>query len=435
MAWQGRDSGRVSGERSAVVLRGRYGGGGGAVTVLLFMMACRTEVPPPEPVVQPEPLGAVHLAPQDLQTALTNTAAFSSTRPEYERPLGTGQVIPEGLSSLSSESCGTCHVALYEEWKVSTHAAAWRDPQYQVEIQKSDNRWLCLNCHSPLLVQQDVWPVGLVLGDVERPQLVANPGFDEALRDEGIGCAGCHVRDGVIHGPGLGGNPPHPVQADASYASGELCFRCHQATATYPGKTFVCVFDTGAEWAAGPYPDEGKNCVTCHMPAVTRPAAVGGSERTVARHWWRGAGIPKFAGVHPPPEANPPGLELKASWTDAVVVTATNANAGHYLPSGDPERWVQVTVQFEDADGSGIGEAWTTRFGQEWTWWPEPEKHGDTRLAPRESRTFTVRAPSDAVRATVTGSSHRMSEETAAYHELEDYPLSIQTHELVLTAP
>ncbi|MEZ4323074.1 MAG: multiheme c-type cytochrome [Myxococcota bacterium] len=365
-------------------------------------------------------------APVDpLEAART----FAASRPIYEQPLGDGTEGVPGLPSLSAETCRACHSELYDEWHTSVHAVAWIDRQFQSEITKSGNTWLCINCHTPLRVQQQVLAVDLVEGDVERPVLVDNPAYDAALRDEGITCAACHVRDGAIHGPGLGGNPPHPVVADPDYRSGALCERCHQATATYPGKNFVCTFDTGNEWRSGPYDEEGRTCVDCHMPTVTRPAALGGPERTVARHWWRGAGIPKVEGRYPPPEANRFGLELAAVVRDgAVEVTATNANAGHMLPTGDPERKVLVTTLF---DGEAVH---TEVFGQEWTWEP-PTKHGDTRLAPRESRVHRVPLREGVKAVVVVARSERMSEENRAYHHLDGYPVDVETHRLEVDTP
>jgi len=402
-------------------------------SVWVLLAACSST---PRTLADPGPRvdgGPVEVASEGLERDLQRVAAFHATRPTLETPLGVGREIPEGVGSLSAEQCAACHPQIAEEWRVSTHAAAWTDRQYQAEILKSGNRWLCLNCHTPLLVQQDVWPIGLVDGDVERPLLVPNAVFDADLRNEGITCAACHVREGVIHGPGLGGSPPHPVAADPDFRSDALCLRCHQAVATYPGKDFVCTFETGAEWAAGPYKDEGVGCVDCHMPAIQRPAAVGGPVREVRRHWWRGAGIPKVAGVHPPLEANPPGLSLAAEWTDsALTLKAANARAGHKLPSGDPERWVQIDVVFVDADGGSVGTPWTARIGQEWVWYPVPEKRSDNRLAPREERSYSIATPAGATEARVEAWSHRMSEEAAAYHHLEDYPRSIRTHQLTL---
>ncbi len=173
------------------------------------------------------------------------------------------------------------------------------------------------------------------------------------------------------------------------------------------------------------------------MPAVDRPAAVGGPVRRVARHWWRGAGIPKVIGSHPPAEANPPGLEVVPSWSGgAFSLALTNARAGHRLPSGDPERWIRVEVSFTSAGGT-VGTPYRHRIGQIWRWHPTPEKQSDNRLAPRETRVVSVDVPEGADAALVVVSSHRMSQENADYHELVDYPLSVETHriEVVPTAP
>lgn len=399
--------------------------------VWLLWLACGVTKQVQETEEPPAPAVIVE-ASQGLELDLKRAQDFLATRPVYETPLGVGLEAPEGLL-LSAQSCGACHTAIYEQWKVSTHAQAWTDPQYQAEISKSGNRWLCLNCHTPLMVQQDRWPVGLQHQDVELPVLVDNPAFDPALRDEGITCVSCHLRDGVLHGPGLSDSvAPHPVQADPGFTDDTLCLRCHQAVATYPGKGFVCTFDTGEEWKAGPYPAEGKGCVDCHMPRGTAEVALGGPEREYGQHWWRGAGIPKQPGVHPPAEANPPGLGLSATWSEEVLtLTASNENAGHKLPTGDPERWVQLDVRFVDAQGDEV-QVWSERIGQTWEWWPEVKKLGDNRLSPREQRVYSVPVPVGAVGATIQASSHRMTEETVEYHHLGDYPVSVVTHTLAL---
>lgn len=371
---------------------------------------------------------------QGLEADLARTNAFTADRARYERPLRvTGFEKVPGLPDLSAQTCRACHEAFHEEWSVSVHAQAWVDPQFQAEIGKSGNRWLCLNCHTPLLTQMDRWAVGLVDDDLERPRLVDNPAFDPVLRDEGITCAACHVRGEAIAGPGLGGNAPHPVVADPSFRNGELCLGCHQAEAAWPDKGFVCTFQTGTEWHEGPYDDEGTTCVDCHMPRAQRVVGPGGPEREVGRHWWRGAGIPKIAGRYPPPEANPFGLGLEATATDAgLALRYGNANAGHRIPSGDPERWIQIDVRFTDAAGQPVGDAWQQRIQQTWAWEVPPRKVDDNRLAPREWRDATVPVPEGATQAHVEASNHRISAENAAYHHLGDYPRSVVTHDLVI---
>lgn len=378
-------------------------------------------------------------AGQGYDADLAETLAFSSTRPQEEQPLDPGGVPVQGVGSRSAEVCGACHRAIYQEWQVSTHRHAWNDPQFQAEIKKSGNTWLCRNCHTPTLEQQPLWPVGLTDDDVEAPILVENPQHDATLMDQGITCVACHVRQGKIHGPGLpDSQAPHPVEVDAQYRNADLCLRCHQAVRTYPGKGFVCTFNTGAEWRESPQAEAGQSCVDCHMPAVERPAAVGGPVRTVRRHWFKGSGIAKFADAAPPQGAPPgPGLALSARRDgDHLRLELHNANAGHTLPSGDPERWIQIETRFETADGAPIGDPDIQRIGQTWEWHPVPKKTADNRLWPDERRTLSVAWPGAASRAEITASSHRISKKNADYHNLGDYPRSIRTHRIsVPSAP
>lgn len=408
----------------------------------VVLLGCGNHRPTNEPAPADGPAptpAAVQVPSEGLEADLARTRAFLATRPIYEQPLVTSLAPPAGLPSNSAASCGACHTEIYQEWAASTHGHAWTDRQYQAEITKSGNRWLCLNCHTPLLAQQDLWPVGLIGDDVEAPQLVPNPTFDPALREEGITCVACHLREGEIHGPGVSqGAAAHPVQADPAFRDHSLCLRCHQAVATYPGKGFVCTFRTGEEWREGPYDEQGQGCVDCHMPRITRPHAVGAPPREGGRHTWRGAGIPKVAGV-PPVDTNdplngpPPGLGLSATWQGGTLtLDLRNEHAGHRLPTGDPERSVIVTVKFFTGDAA-VGEPYEHRMGQTWTWWPTPSKEGDNRLAPKASRRLEVPSPAGADRAVVTAISRRISEETATYHQLGDYPRELLTHQLTLT--
>src|SRR5262245_54806779 len=52
---------------------------------------------------------------------LEDARAFFAAQPRFLRPLPHSEV-PEGLVDLRAESCGVCHVEIYKEWKVSTHA-------------------------------------------------------------------------------------------------------------------------------------------------------------------------------------------------------------------------------------------------------------------------------------------------------------------------
>jgi hypothetical protein len=214
---------------------------------------------------------------------------FYRTRLPIEQPVAR-QRVPRGLHSLSAAECGQCHVEIYREWRQSVHAQAWPDPQFQAELRKQPGvSWLCINCHTPLVNQLDSLVVRLEGRDVERPLKQRNPRYDAALRDESITCAACHVRDGAVEGPFGATNAPHAVRRNPNFRSSELCLRCHQAVQSYPGKAFVCTFNTGTEWRAGPFAAANVPCQDCHMPAVERALVEGGPVRRVGMHGWIGS--------------------------------------------------------------------------------------------------------------------------------------------------
>src|SRR5256712_7526260 len=108
---------------------------------------------------------------------------------------------PAGLSSLKAEECGKCHREIYEEWKTSYHAQAFTDPFFRAYWRKDGEVWICLNCHTPLANQQPALITEVPRNRVAKAVTAPNPDYDQALQQEGITCAGCHVRDGVILGP------------------------------------------------------------------------------------------------------------------------------------------------------------------------------------------------------------------------------------------
>jgi hypothetical protein len=370
------------------------------------------------------------VSPAEQAADLEKALAFYGARPRVERPQGGWQRLPEGLLDLRAATCGECHREIYEEWRVSTHALAWTDRQLQAEMAKSGNRWLCANCHTPLLNQMESWAVGLIDGDVERPSYVGNPTFDAAFRDEGITCAACHVRDGSVEGPTGIRTPAHPTRKADRFADEAICLTCHQAVRSYPGKDFICIFETGAEWRGSPYGQAGQPCQSCHMQPVTRPQAVGAEARTGRRHYWPGAGIYKVEELGPPLEQLGAGLGIETeATTDGLILQLSNSAAGHLLPTGDPERFILVEVELFDGEGRTIGETHRERIGQTWEWWPAPRKLADNRLAPFEIREVRIPRTQSAAAWALVASSHRIGKEALEFHQLDGYPASRVTHE------
>ena len=348
---------------------------------------------------------------------LAGSPDFYSTRPIYERPF-PAQRVPRGLTSLSAGECGRCHVAIYREWKQSVHAQSWSDIQFQAELHKESGvQWMCVNCHTPLRNQLDSVVVLLRGNDVGRPVRRANPGFEPALKAEGITCAACHVRDGAVEGPFGDTRAPHAVRYNPAFRSADLCLRCHQAVQAYPGKNFICAFRTGDEWQARPPVERAQVCQDCHMPAVQRPLAPGGPARRTGLHGWIGSHLPKGGETAPAlwdsmAAQLPPGVALladpapraAAGSTATWSVRAVNANAGHRLPTGDPERSVWIQLLAIGPAGDSLARA-EHRIEQRYQWSPVVRKLADNRLAPGESTTVTLRYRVDR-KSTRLNSSH-----------------------------
>lgn len=115
-----------------------------------------------------------------------------------------------------------------------------------------------------------------------------------------------------------------------------------------------------------------------------------------------------------------PPKSLVAGEKAKVRFAITNANAGHLLPTGDPERFLLVKVEAKDESGISIG-AREEYIGAKYQWNPV-KKLSDTRLAPKERREYELEfavPKSGKVRLTLDASKHRINQENFDYHQLE----------------
>lgn len=373
-------------------------------------------------------------------TDLEKADAFYATRPTFQRPLATHQEPPKGLADLSAESCGQCHTEIYQEWKLSTHSHAWEDDaQFMAELHKSrttngDTGWMCVNCHTPISNQLPELVTGLNGGKLNEPVYVKNPAFDRKLQAEAITCATCHVRDGAILGPwGDQTHAPHPVKREVNLLTEQTCARCHQAEAVFPEINLGCFFDTGSQFASSPAAMRGETCQSCHMPQVERPAAIqpGLPVRKTRRHWFGGSLIPKkpeyAAELEPLRKVYGSGLEISVSPAGGecksaqacthATVSVANSHAGHHVPTGDPERHVEVHIVVRDGDTT-IQEH-DMFFGSKYKWWPKIEKTSDTRIPAGEYKTLKLELPPHPVTVEVTAWKYRMYADAFKLHELE----------------
>jgi len=309
----------------------------------------------------------------------------------FERPMSLG--IPAGLNSLSAEECVGCHAEIYAEWSESMHGQAWTDPYFQVDFVFDGSQQICLNCHVPLEDQQENLVFGFRDKERFRPILQPNPEFDPSLQKEGVTCVVCHIKDGVIIGPFETTDAPHPVKVDKSMAGGlKPCERCHVISGER-WDTFYRIPPCGTVAEIGEGGQE-PDCVGCHMPQTLRPVAEGGNPRKSGKHTFPGAHDPKaIAGA----------LEVQykqISGEDGIIgynFQLINIGAGHYLPTGTPDRHLTLDLKLLDGQDRVIKEDRYT-MKRYILWRPFIADLWDTRLAYGKPMTFEFRFGTEAGR-------------------------------------
>ena len=310
-------------------------------------------------------------------------------REDFSKPVPYDQTVP-GIPGIRAEQCAECHQEFYDEWKTSYHAQAYVDPFFQAYWRKDDNIWICLNCHTPMEPQQEWLIEGLEGGKVHKPIKVKNPNFDPEFQLEGITCAACHVRDGVIEGPFGDTDAPHPTRYSPRFRSTDLCFTCHQV----PSGPFQFYnggpCSTFPEFEAGPYYKSGMICQDCHMPAVDRPLVPGGPVRSTRKHLWKGGHFPEMIKQAVTVQVTAGQTSYQAGEWAEFNLNLLNSGAGHKLPTGDPDRY--FTITFEVVDGSGkVLKRQQDVMGRWIIWWPLIIEVYENRLTPLTSRDYTFR--------------------------------------------
>lgn len=306
----------------------------------------------------------------------------------------------KGVGAPTAKNCGNCHTEIYEEWKLSTHANALSDVQFQSELAKSSSpKWICLNCHIPVQNQREMVTTALRGGNYFDPIEVPNPNFNPEMKEEAITCATCHVRvdkeshqSYVIGGSG-GTSPPHPVQINREFLKNR-CNDCHNETYTL-NESLVCSFQTGTELKST---NTDKSCVSCHLPEVKRSFVKSSLHRPVRvahRHGFIGGGVPKRFDLYKDQIrlGYKPGLVLSDfKWeNEKILLQLQNQNANHHVTSGDPERFYRLVIEGIDQYGNVIYRN-ESKVGQEWEWSPKAKKISDLRIPNGE--TFKWELPS-----------------------------------------
>jgi hypothetical protein len=197
----------------------------------------------------------------------------------------------------------------------------------------------CQTCHAPLTEQ-----LPRLQPDGSQATVTANPHYQPALREQGLVCAACHVRQHQRFGPpkrpdaapGPAVIPHGGVTRTAAFDRSEFCMGCHQFEEDGFALNGKPLENTYQEWQASRFATQGVQCQGCHMPD--------------RRHLWRGIHDPDMvkSGVTVAlTTARPsyrPGEVLEAT------LQITNSGVGHYFPTYVTP---QVVIRFVLVDKKG----------------------------------------------------------------------------------
>lgn len=253
----------------------------------------------------------------------------------WQRPLGPQGTPPAAYTpqeaSLDPAACGACHQSQFDDWRASRHAQAMGPgvlgQLIAMDADALDEHQSCLRCHAPLAEQ------AAALAAAIRAKASGR------THEQGLTCAGCHVRDHVRHGPPrrdgsipkAGDRLPHDGwRASRAFEDARFCAACHQFEDDGYALNGKLLENTYEEWRASPAGREGRACQACHMPD--------------RRHLWRG--------IHDP-EMTRTGVTIDA---DAPLLAGTRVNGrlriantgtGHAFPTYVTPR---VTLEIFQAD-------------------------------------------------------------------------------------
>lgn len=245
----------------------------------------------------------------------------------------------ETVANLSPESCGSCHVKQWEDWKTTRHAMAMGPGVWGGLIDGTpDFVNSCSECHVPLSEQHEYLPTS-------NGEYVENQHYDAQLQSHGITCAACHLRGNQRFGPSFSetaaaasvfGEGHHGgAVVSQAYQDSAFCRPCHQFEEGEASLNGKLVENTYNEWLESPHAKNGETCQSCHMP-----------ER---RH--------QFQGIHHP-EMVRKALKLDVQMKNQrdrieAEIQLTNEGAGHHLPTYAAPA-IFVTVRLLDSAGNPI---------------------------------------------------------------------------------
>ncbi len=308
----------------------------------------------------------------------------------WSRPLQAQGIPPAQFSpleaSLAPRACATCHIAQFNDWKLSRHSLAMgpgiMGQLLNMSPAATEEHQDCIRCHAPLREQADSLVAALALGQGKPSRAPKEAG--PALHEQGLVCAACHVRGFQRYGPPRkDGSKPEPGAqlphggwvSEAAFEDSRFCAACHQFTSDGYALNGKLLENTYEEWKASRYAREGKSCQSCHMPD--------------RRHLWRG--------IHDP-ETVKSGVTIDMtgaraeSGTVSAALSIRNTGTGHNFPTYVTPKVVVQAYQ-ENALGKAL-QGTLREYIIGWQVSPDLSTEiADTRIAPDQQALFDYRAP------------------------------------------
>ncbi|MBI5362242.1 MAG: HEAT repeat domain-containing protein, partial [Planctomycetes bacterium] len=220
---------------------------------------------------------------------------------------------------MKSSYCAACHPDLYAEHEQNTHGRAFTDEEVRLGTGRF-SQGDCIVCHTP----RPIFESGIGMNPIRRHHDL----------EAGITCMTCHWKSGVDYG-GFQGGADCKAAFDPRVGQVEACASCHRN------------HGTPYQWELAKNGKQaGHECVDCHMPIVERPVAVGEKPRAVRSHVFPGArSVTQVARAY--------RYEAKVEENE-VVVSITNAGAGHNFPTELKQRSLESVVVVRDGEGKEV---------------------------------------------------------------------------------
>ena len=248
-----------------------------------------------------------------------------------------GEQLVSGLGMVYASSCGGCHAKSLEEWNDSAHHIGFQDKELIESIRSYGNGTVCTQCHLPLAQQHEKITVSVVEEDVARPVMEENPAWNPTLTLDSVGCASCHVRQGVVVGRKTS-DSPHAVRNSQELVTSEACKSCHQYTLP---EEETPLYNTFLEWKNSAYYTAGIQCQDCHMRDSSPTIGEGHRNHTMSLPIKQGITITYSIS----------SFEIQRNKKTPFSFTLHNTGVGHSWPSSSPFIEKKLIIRVYDSKG------------------------------------------------------------------------------------